>query len=62
MEFKDKYLKCAVCGREFLWDAGEQSWYHLNGLQNEPRRCKDCRNEHRRPPKKQDSDALSIEN
>jgi len=43
MSFQDKSLQCADCGREFTFSAGEQEFYSSRGLQNEPRRCPDCR-------------------
>ncbi len=47
MTFEDKWLVCADCGREFLWDAGEQAWYYAKGLRHPPRRCKFCRERRR---------------
>ena len=47
MNYSDKWLVCADCGRQFLWDAGEQAWYRSKHLENQPRRCKRCR-DHRR--------------
>ncbi|MCL4487544.1 MAG: zinc-ribbon domain-containing protein [Chloroflexi bacterium] len=43
MEFTDRWLVCDECGREFLWDAGEQAWYCAQGFDVVPRRCKPCR-------------------
>ena len=43
MSYSNKWLVCADCGREFLWDAGEQAWYHEKKLANPPRHCKACR-------------------
>ena len=42
--FEDKTLVCKDCGREFTFTAGEQEFYAEKGFQNEPTRCKDCRN------------------
>ena len=47
MGFTDKWLICADCGRQFLWDAGEQAWYHARQLGNQPRHCKSCRERRR---------------
>ena len=44
MEFEDKTLVCQDCGNEFVFTAGEQEFYKEKGLDNEPKRCKDCRN------------------
>lgn len=43
MEFTDKTLICQDCGNEFVFTAGEQSFYHEKGLDHEPKRCKECR-------------------
>lgn len=43
----DKVLVCIECGRDFLWDAGEQMWYQSKGLNNVPKRCKCCREKRR---------------
>ncbi len=49
--FEDKYLRCFVCGRQFLFDAGEQGYFALFGLKHQPKRCPDCRRNKRRSPK-----------
>ena len=43
MDFQDKLLQCSDCGKEFTFTAGEQEFYASRGLQNEPRRCPECR-------------------
>jgi len=43
MSFEDKSLQCSDCGQEFTFTAGEQEFYSSRGLQNEPRRCPECR-------------------
>lgn len=43
MEFSDKTLVCSDCGAEFIFTAGEQEFYAGRGFTNEPRRCKECR-------------------
>ncbi len=43
MSFVDKALRCRECGREFAFTAGEQEFYQLKGLLNEPARCPECR-------------------
>ncbi len=43
MSFQDKSLQCADCAQEFTFTAGEQEFYASRGLQNEPRRCPECR-------------------
>ena len=42
--FEDKTLVCKDCGAEFIFSAGEQEFYAEKGFQNEPIRCKACRN------------------
>lgn len=42
VEFKDTKLTCMDCGQEFVFSAGEQSFY-LKKAFSEPKRCKDCR-------------------
>jgi CxxC-x17-CxxC domain-containing protein len=41
--YTDKVLNCKDCGREFVFTAGEQEFYAERGFQNEPGRCKECR-------------------
>lgn len=41
--FRDKTLVCKECGKEFVFSAGEQEFYQERGFQNEPKRCKECR-------------------
>lgn len=41
--FQDKTLKCKECGEDFIFTAGEQEFYAEKGFQNEPQRCKKCR-------------------
>ena len=41
--YEDKILKCKDCGAEFTFTAGEQEFYAERGFQNEPQRCKPCR-------------------
>ena len=41
--YEDKKLTCKECGSEFVCTAGEQEFYAERGFQNEPQRCKACR-------------------
>ena len=41
--YEDKTLVCKECGNEFVFTAGEQEFYAEKGFQNEPGRCKTCR-------------------
>ena len=47
MEFTDKTLTCADCGSDFIFTIGEQEFYAERGFKNEPKRCKDCRDQRR---------------
>ena len=42
--YEDKELVCKDCGKTFVFTAGEQEFYAEKGFQNEPQRCKECRN------------------
>ena len=50
--YEDKTLVCKDCGAEFVFTAGEQEFYAEKGFQNEPTRCKACRQARKanRPP------------
>ena len=41
--YNDKTLVCKECGSEFVFTAGEQEFYSTRGFENEPQRCKACR-------------------
>ena len=41
--YQDKTLVCKECGQEFVFSVGEQEFYAERGFQNEPQRCKACR-------------------
>ena len=41
--YEDKTLICKECGEEFVFTAGEQEFYAEKGFENEPQRCKPCR-------------------
>lgn len=40
---EDKTLVCQDCGQEFVFTVGEQEFYKEKGFDNEPKRCKACR-------------------
>ena len=48
MAFEDRTLKCKDCGKDFVFTAGEQQFYAEKGFENEPVRCKDCRDMRKR--------------
>lgn len=41
--YEDKTLNCKDCESEFIFTVGEQEFYAEKGFQNEPARCKTCR-------------------
>lgn len=41
--FEDKGIVCKECQEEFIFTAGEQEFYAERGFENEPHRCKPCR-------------------
>lgn len=43
MAFKDKTIRCSMCGANFTFTAGEQDFHAVRGLPNEPKRCHECR-------------------
>ena len=51
--YQDKTLVCKDCGAEFVFTAGEQEFYAEKGFQNEPQRCKNCRNARKHASKPQ---------
>ena len=51
--FEDKTLTCKECGEDFVFTAGEQEFYAEKGFQNEPQRCKNCRNARKNASKPQ---------
>ncbi len=48
MTFEDKNLKCKDCGQDFNFTAGEQEFYNEKGFENEPVRCRECRDAKKR--------------
>jgi CxxC-x17-CxxC domain-containing protein len=43
MSLADRILTCADCGSDFTFTVGEQQFYQMKGLMNEPKRCPSCR-------------------
>jgi len=43
----DQTLTCAVCGKSFVFTAGEQDFFRKKGFVSPPKRCPDCRKERR---------------
>jgi len=46
--FLDEVLVCQGCARKFVFTAGEQEFYAVQGFQNEPRYCAECRERRKR--------------
>ena len=51
--YENKTLVCKDCGEEFIFTAGEQEFYAEKGFQNEPQRCKACRDKRKNAGKPQ---------
>jgi hypothetical protein len=45
---EDRTLVCQDCGMDFIFTAGEQEFYKEKGFDNEPKRCKECRDRKKR--------------
>ncbi len=41
--YQDRALTCRDCTEEFVFSAGEQTFYATKGLTNDPQRCPSCR-------------------
>jgi len=46
--FSDRTLTCCDCGETFVFTAGEQEFYNSKGFSSDPRRCPECRRNHKR--------------
>jgi len=42
-QFEDVTIHCIDCSHDFIWTAGEQTFFYDKGLQNPPKRCKPCK-------------------
>ena len=42
-EYKDQTRVCEDCGRDYLWSADDQAYFHEKVIANPHKRCKDCR-------------------
>jgi len=40
---EDTSISCIDCQKDFIWSIGEQRFFRDKGLQNPPKRCKDCK-------------------
>jgi CxxC-x17-CxxC domain-containing protein len=41
---EDKNISCKDCGATFVFSVRDQQFYAEKGFENEPQRCRDCRN------------------
>jgi len=60
---EDKTLVCQDCKKEFVFTVGEQEFYKAKGFDNEPKRCKACRDKRKaqRRPANKETEAPSAE-
>ncbi len=42
-EIEDENILCIDCGNDFVWTVGEQIFFRDKGLENPPKRCRDCK-------------------
>ncbi len=42
-DFEEKSILCIDCNKDFVWSIGEQTFYRDKGLENPPKRCKECK-------------------
>lgn len=42
-DFEDVSILCIDCAHDFIWTAGEQTFYRDKQLLNPPKRCKECK-------------------
>lgn len=42
-DLEDKNIFCIDCESDFIWSVGEQMFFRDKGLQNPPKRCKECK-------------------
>jgi|688.fasta_scaffold118886_3 CxxC-x17-CxxC domain-containing protein len=41
--YQDKMIQCRECRKQFLFSAGEQEFFAVKSLANQPKRCPNCR-------------------
>ncbi len=42
-DLEDIELCCVDCGEDFVWTVGEQVFFRDKGLENSPKRCRECK-------------------
>ncbi|MBP5256255.1 MAG: zinc-ribbon domain containing protein [Clostridia bacterium] len=50
--YEDITIRCKDCGKEFTFTADEQAFFAEKGLQNMPKRCRECRRIKKESPKR----------
>ena len=58
--YQDKELVCKECGKAFIFTAGEQAFYAERGFQNEPERCKECRDARKSSTRQQGESYIAV--
>jgi len=46
---EDKNITCKDCSKDFIFSVRDQEFYAEKGFQNEPQRCRDCRQARKGP-------------
>ena len=41
--YQDQARTCVDCGRQFVWTADDQEYFHRQGFTTPPKRCRECR-------------------
>lgn len=53
--YEDITIVCKDCGKEFVFEAGQQRHFDSLGFTNKPVRCKECRDKKKAERNHQDS-------
>jgi CxxC-x17-CxxC domain-containing protein len=48
MDFVDRELQCVECLATFTFSASEQQFFRDKGFENDPKRCKVCKAQHKK--------------
>jgi len=62
MAFNDRELTCRDCGGPFIFTSGEQEFYATKGLQHDPVRCPNCRQQRKlvRPEDREETPRFGV--
>jgi len=58
--YQDRTMTCRDCSEEFTFTAGEQEFFAEKGFQNEPTRCKTCRDAKKRASRSADREFTTV--